>query len=468
MKKIDLSLSDSMISKDNVEKQLLKKFEYLNDPKQLHNLYVSYDYGENDENMVKVWEEILKYLFVNIFETFGMKISEIKNYTIINNKIPVCLNNIIQELRIRQKLITDFDISNQAYYNKYYPDLYPENNKQGWGSYIISGVKSLVSFGSVKVGCSEDKNEEQIIRRDDISEEDKYKIFPDNTIIFNYEMLKNNCNELLSFLSELLQDNDNEIVSKKEFIKEVNNISANGGIYNSINLSYGSIYIENCLTYLEKTKKIAIFTIEHNSSKIEFIKILIAPNDSINEKDKVIAQIMLKCEGLERRINNNDKKIELCHNNVRNLIQKGNKNGAKPWLIRKKNYEKYKQNCENTHSILIQQILDIKNAEGEKNLTQILKSMNQVYKNIGLDNDKFIEVSEDIKDLNDAKDEMYQNMKNLVNEEDEDDIENELKQLENENKNNYQNNNINLEFPFAPEIPANPFSEEQQKLYQDK
>ena len=150
------------------------------------------------------------------------------------------------------------------------------------------------------------------------------------------------------------------------------------------------------------------------------------------------------------------------------LIQKGNKNGAKPWLIRKKNYEKYKQNCENTHSILIQQILDIKNAEGEKNLTQILKSMNQVYKNIGLDNDKFIEVSEDIKDLNDAKDEMYQNMKNLVNEEDEDDIENELKQLENENKNNYQNNNINLEFPFAPEIPANPFSEEQQKLYQDK
>ena len=29
-------------------------------------------------------------------------------------------------------------------------------------------------------------------------------------------------------------------------------------------------------------------------------------------------------------------------------------------------------------------------------------------------------------------------------------------------------NNINLEFPFAPEIPANPFSEEQQKLYQDK
>ena len=79
MKKIDLCLSDSMISKDNVEKQLLKKFEYLNDPKQLHNLYVSYDYGENDENMVKVWEEILKYLFVNIFETFGMKISEIKN-----------------------------------------------------------------------------------------------------------------------------------------------------------------------------------------------------------------------------------------------------------------------------------------------------------------------------------------------------------------------------------------------------
>ena len=462
MSKLESSLDDLVITKENVEKKLLQKFEFLNDPKQLHNLYLSYDYDEKDENMVKIWDEILKYLFLGIFSTFGMKISEIKSYTIIKNKIPTGLNNIIQELRIRQKLITDFDISNQAYYNKYYPEIYPENSKQGWGSYLFSGVKNLVNFGSVKIGCSEEKNDEEVKRRDDITEEQKYQNFPDNTIIFNYEMLKKNCDGLLSFLSEILQESDNEIISKKEFIKEVNNTSSNGGIYNGINLPFGSIYIEHCLIFLQKLKKIAIFTVEQNSSKVEFIKLLISPNNSPNEKDILTAQIMIKCESLQYRINDLDKKIALCLNNVKNLIQKGNKNGAKPWLIRKKNYEKYKQNCENIHLTLIQQIIDIKNAEGEKNLTEILKTTNQVYKNIGMDNDKFIEVSEDIKDLNMAKEEMYEGINNLVNEGDDADIEDELKQLEAENQNE------NTEFPSAPEMPVNPFSEEQQQLYQQK
>ena len=462
MSKLESSLADLVISNENVEKKLLQKFEFLKDPKQLHKLYVSYDYNENDENMVKAWEEILKYLYLGIFSTFGMKISEIKKYTIINSKIPVGLNNIVQELRIRQKIITDFDLSNQAYYNKYYPELYPENNKQGWGSYIFSGVKNLVNFGSVKIGCAEEKNEEEIIKRDDITEEEKYKNFPENTIIFNYEMLKKNCNEILNFLSELLQENDNEIISKKEFIKEVNIISSNGGIYNDVNLPFGSIYIEHCLKYLEKIKKIAIFTIDHNSSKIEFIKLLMTPNNTPNEKDKLTAEILLKCDSLNYRIKDLDKKIELCLNNVKNFIQKGNKNGAKPWLIRKKNYEKYKQNCENIHLTLIQQIIDIKNAEGEKKLTEILKQSNQIYKNIGLDNDKFIEISEDIKDMNSAKDEMFESIRGLATEDDNYDIENELKELEKENLKE------NDEFPFAPEVPVNPFTEEQQKIYQTK
>jgi hypothetical protein len=185
MSKLESSLADLVITKETVEKKLLQKFEFLNDPKQLHNLYLSYDYDEKDENMVKIWEEILKYLYLGIFSTFGMKISEIKSYTIIKNKIPTGLNNIIQELRIRQKLITDFDISNQEYYNKYYPEIYPENSKQGWGSYLFSEVKNLVNFGSVKIGCSEEKNEEDIKRRDDITEEQKYQNFPENTIVFN-------------------------------------------------------------------------------------------------------------------------------------------------------------------------------------------------------------------------------------------------------------------------------------------
>ena len=39
MSKLESSLSDLVISKENVEKKLLQKFEYLKDPKSLHNFY---------------------------------------------------------------------------------------------------------------------------------------------------------------------------------------------------------------------------------------------------------------------------------------------------------------------------------------------------------------------------------------------------------------------------------------------
>ena len=460
MKKLDSSLKDLVISQENVEKKLLQKFQFLNDQRQLHNLFLSYDFRDNEENMVRVWEQILNYLYLDIFTTFGMKISEIKTYTMINNQIPTGLMNIIQELRIRQKLITDFDLTNQSYYYKYYPELYPEKSSQGWGTYIFSGVKNLINFGSIKMGCAEEQNDDKIIKRDDISEDEKYNNLPANTIIFNYEMFKRNCKELLDFLSEVLQETDNEVITKKEFIKNVNNASSNGGMYNGINLLFGSIYIDYCLIYLEKIKKIAIFTIEQDFRKIEFIKLLINPNDKPNEKDKITAQILIKTKQLQIRINELEKKINLCMDNVKKYIQKGDKKGAKYWLLRKKTYEKYKKDNDAIHINLIQQIIDIKNAESEKNLTQILKTSNQIYKNVGLDADKFAEVTEDWKELNNAKEEMYENFKDFGSGENDEDIEEELKKLEKENTEQEFS-----EFPNIPEKPENPFSEEQQQLY---
>ena len=60
---------------------------------------------------------------------------------------------------------------------------------------------------------------------------------------------------------------------------------------------------------------------------IEFIKLLISPKNTPNEKDKLTAQILIKCDALQYRINDLEKKINVCMNNVRNMIQKGNKNG---------------------------------------------------------------------------------------------------------------------------------------------
>ena len=463
---IESSLTYSELSPRIVEEKILQRFNYLNDKKILNNYFSSYDFRPEEENMVKVWEEILKFLFLDIFSTFGMKISEIKKYTVVKNYTPLCLNNIIQDLRANKKLITDGDILNQEFYNKNFPEIYSEkdSSSQGWGSYLFSGVKKIVNFGSINLGCKEEEDGEKLEKRKDLSDDDKYKELPDNTIVFNYELLKNNCNQLLEFLSNQLQENDNEVISKNEFIKEVNNLSSNnsGGMYNGINLHFGSIYIEYCLIYLMKLKKISIFTVEENNQKIEFIKLMITKNDTPNEKDIVIARMLLKIDSLQIKISELDKKIELCTNNAKTFLKKGDKNGAKSWMARKKKFEKFKEIYENTNITLIQQMIDIKNAESNVKVTEILKSCNNLFKKIGVDKDDFTEVSEDLKEQKDFQNEIMNNLKEFAGDNDEE-LDDEIKELEKENQ-----KEENLEFPSALNQPINPFSSEDQELYNQK
>ena len=465
---IESSLSEIGITKEIVEKKILSKFPYLKDKQQLHTFFSSYDFQQEDETMVKVWEEILKYLFLGIFSTFGMKISEIKSYTIIENYIPAGLMNIIQELRIRQKLITNIDIYNQDFYNRNFPDIYSNNDSssQGWGSYIFSGVKKFVNFGGEKLGCRETKEEEiKLERRTDISDEDKFLALPDNTIVFNYELLKNNSNELITFLSDILLEKDIDVISKKDFIKEVNIASANdnGGLYKGINLHFGSIYIDYCLYYLSKIKKIALFTIEENNKKIEFIKLMINKNDAPKEKDKVIASLLIKCDSLQIKTKDLENKINACQNNVRTHLQRGDKKSAKTWLARRKNYEKYKKIFDNTHMTLIQQMLDIKNAEDNVKVTEILKSCNNIFKEVGIDRDEFLETYDDLKEQKDFQNEINTGLKDLVGD-DNADLDEELNKLEKDNSNDGKGGQ-NLEFPTAFNMPLNPFPPETQELY---
>lgn len=472
---IESSLNDKQITTKIVEQKLLDTFQFLNDKQQIHNIFSSYDFRPGEENMVNIWEKILKYLFLNIFSTFGMKISEIKTYTIIGNYVPVGLMNIIQELRIKKKLITDSDINNKIFYVKNFPEVYSndDSSSQGWGSYIMSGVKNLVNFGGSKLGCAEnkedveEKNNQE--RRQDISDEDKYISLPDNTIIFNYELFRNNSNELLSFLSDVLQESDNEVIEKNAFIKEVNKASSdsNEGLYN-VNLHFGSIYIDYCLNYLDKLKKISIFTVDDNNRKIYFIKLMINKNDFPKEKDIVFAKIILKCDTLQLKINDIENKIQTCLNNARNCLKKGNKNGAKPWLAKKNVYEKHKQIFNNTHLTLINQMMDIKNAESNVKATEILKTCNNLYNKIGADKEEFLEISEDLKEQKELENEISSGLKEFADNNDEE-LDEELKKLEEEgNKNNDGKGDQNLVFPSALNQPLNPFSSESQELYKQK
>ena len=421
-----------------VEEKILSRFDNLKQEKGLRQIYSSYDFRLEEKPMLESWEKILDFLLTDIFNTFGVKMSDLKKYLLIKNKIPVGLNNIIQQFRIEQKYITDADLKDINFYQINFPELYPKQT--GYISSFFGGLKSLINFTGTKIGCNEDNdNNDPMKIRTDITEEEKNKIIPDSQIIFNYEKFKYNCNNILSILNDILIEEDVEVISTSNFIKLIKEryIDNKDGL-NQYSLPYGIDYIDHILFYLSKIKKVILFNIEANNKTLEFIKLTKTVSDTVTNKDEAIAKTLSQMELLEKRNSEYEKKIEQITDKAKAQIKKGNKQAARTLMIKKKNYQKFLENSQNTLSILEKQIFDLKNAESNANFTEVLKQAVEVGKQYNANIDEFAEITDDIKERKDVMDEIQSGIKdlNLMNENDED-INKELEELEqgiNENK----------------------------------
>ena len=421
-----------------VEEKILSRFDNLKQEKGLRQIYSSYDFRLEEKPMLESWEKILDFLLTDIFNTFGVKMSDLKKYLLIKNKIPVGLNNIIQQFRIEQKYITDADLKDINFYQINFPELYPKQT--GYISSFFGGLKSIINFTGTKIGCNEDNdNNDPMKIRTDITEEEKNKIIPDSQIIFNYEKFKYNCNNILSILNDILIEEDVEVISTSNFIKLIKEryIDNKDGL-NQYSLPYGIDYIDHILFYLCKIKKVILFNIEANNKNLEFIKLTKTVSDMVTNKDEAIAKTLSQMELLEKRNSEYEKKIEQITDKAKAQIKKGNKQAARTLMIKKKNYQKFLENSQNTLSILEKQIFDLKNAESNANFTEVLKQAVEVGKQYNANIDEFAEITDDIKERKDVMDEIQIGIKdlNLMNENDED-INKELEELEqgiNENK----------------------------------
>lgn len=421
-----------------VEEKILSRFDNLKQEKGLRQIYSSYDFRLEEKPMLESWEKILDFLLTDIFNTFGVKMSDLKKYLLIKNKIPVGLNNIIQQFRIEQKYITDADLKDINFYQINFPELYPKQT--GYISSFFGGLKSIINFTGTKIGCNEDNdNNDPMKIRTDITEEEKNKIIPDSQIIFNYEKFKYNCNNILSILNDILIEEDVEVISTSNFIKLIKEryIDNKDGL-NQYSLPYGIDYIDHILFYLSKIKKVILFNIEANNKNLEFIKLTKTVSDTVTNKDEAIAKTLSQMELLEKRNSEYEKKIEQITDKAKAQIKKGNKQAARTLMIKKKNYQKFLENSQNTLSILEKQIIDLKNAESNANFTEVLKQAVEVGKQYNANIDEFAEITDDIKERKDVMDEIQSGIKdlNLMNENDED-INKELEELEqgiNENK----------------------------------
>lgn len=341
-------LPNNNISKEKINEKILSKFIILKDRDKFNYYFTEYNFQKEEENKLDLWNKIIQYLFESIFATFGMKISELISYCSINNKIPN-LTNIIQELRIRNILILDSDISNKEYYKKNFPELNLDNDlsSHSIGSYLYSGVKNIFNFSAAKLGYNNKPK-----KRKDISDENKYKKLSEDTIVFNYELFKNYSNNLLPFLASKLEA-PNLIIRKSDFIYDIENDSSKFKKIENIEL------YDYCLIYLMNIKKIILFELEENNNKIDFMRLMKDKNDIVKENDKVFAKLL-----------NEEKELEIIKNEIQNFIenyikdakiflQNKDRENAKICLINKNKCEKLIEKCDKKLEKINEEIADI-------------------------------------------------------------------------------------------------------------
>lgn len=429
--------SSLVFKTDDIENKILNRFTFLQQDAVLHKNTSSYDFREEEKNMVDTWEKIIHFLLSDVFNCCAITMSDLNKYTVIKNQVPLGLNNIIQQLRIEQKYVTEEDLKDDKFYEMIFPDLYPKQT--GYVSNIIGGIKSFWNFAGGKIGCKEenDNDQQQMALRTDISDEDRYKVIPENSIIFNFNKFKIYCSQVLEVLKDILKEKDEEeIIPKYDFLKIVNEryLEHPNSISERITLPYGVKYIDYALYYLMKSKKIILFDIESNNKNIECIKLLKNKDDTVTDKDTAVAKILTHIELLDKRINEINKKIEQIMASAKAQLKSGNKQGAKMFLTKKKNYEKILNVTQNSLTVLENQIFDLRNTESNVSITNVLKQCLEAEKSIGLNPDEFAEVTSDLKEHKDNLDEINSGMNEFVDEKENEELNKEMANLEIEAK----------------------------------
>ena len=432
--------SSLVFKTDDIENKILNRFTFLQQDAVLHKNTSSYDFREEEKNMVDTWEKIIDFLLSDVFNCCAITMSDLNKYTVIKNQKPLGLNNIIQQLRIELKYVTEEDLKDDKFYEMIFPDLYPKQT--GYVSNIIGGIKSFWNFAGGKIGCKEenDNDQQQMALRTDISGEDRYKVIPENSIIFNFNKFKIYCSQVLEVLKDILKEKDGEeVIPKYDFLKIVNEryLENTNSLSEIITLPYGVKYIDYALYYLMKSKKIILFDIESNNKNIECIKLLKNKDDTVTDKDTAVAKILTHIELLEKRINEINKKIEQIMASAKSQLKSGNKQGAKLFLTKKKNYEKILNVTQNSLTVLENQIFELRNTESNVSITNVLKQCLEAEKSIGLNPDEFAEVTSDLKEHKDNLDEINSAMNEFVDEKENEELNKEMANLEIEAKKDF-------------------------------
>ena len=272
------------ITVKEVEEKLLNYFYFLKDDSNLNKIFGEYN---GEENILEVWNKIIKYLYEEIFCRMALTIKDIKSYMIIKGQEPLDLDIILSKLRDKNVYITIDDLKNDKYYESIFPELYPKETTQA--GFLSGWIPNFPTFEFCRREGEKDENN----FNKNFCQNSK---IPENSILFNYEIFKQYCEALIMILEEILEDNGQKVIRRDDFINIINEqyTTNNNSRRPRFKLRYGSHYLEIAIHYLEKTKQIISF--KGNNNSIIFIKKAKNKDDCVNEEDMKEADLLLKAE----------------------------------------------------------------------------------------------------------------------------------------------------------------------------
>ena len=366
------------------ENKILKHFNFLNNENNLEKVYGDYNFEKEKKKLTEIWENITKYIYEEISHSLTLSLKDIKTLSIINGHEPKGLDNILKYLRANLKYITKEDIKSDEFYEKNFPELYPPAQQSYW---------SYLPFMNL-LNCKEwkdenNKNNDSEYIRKDISYNDD---IPENSILFNYEILNTHCEALIMILNKILLENDQEIIKKDIALRNIREDYSDNSKEGNIKLRYGTQNFEDVIYFLQKTKKIIIFEIEFKDQKYEFIKIVKNNDDSVNEKDKNIAKILINIDEKERRCKIIEEYIKICLTMAKINLRDNKKDKAKKLIIKRNSIQKYLEERKKVVKSLENKINDIQNGanyneeeEEDNNKDKFDKMFKKIDKNFSIE-----------------------------------------------------------------------------------
>ena len=242
-----------------IENNLLEHFIFLKDENKKIKFYSEFNIeDENNDIIINMWENIINYIYEEIFHCMSLSMSDLKLATRLKNTFPADFNKIIQYLRYNKKYITNEDLNNENFYIENFPYLY---RKSGYISGLWNYMFPNSQYCKSNSGNIDDNQLEdgETPTRNDLSKNYMSQIIPENSYIINYNIFKNHCNAMLIALKDILNDEGEEIIMKNTFEeiierKYIYSDSNNG----KFKLNYGREHLDEALFYLFKTKQIII------------------------------------------------------------------------------------------------------------------------------------------------------------------------------------------------------------------